>query len=161
MYVEVPIGQRPVTPPAEKLCAAPASLLHTWRLLVTNGHPSPLVKPRFRRRNQPILRQSSRAARCADPRRFTRRVGRIPDSVPIHYSDPNADVPPGVDFLDDKHIRAWVAACELNKPWRVPMRLRFAELVATLSPRSRVLELGSGPGLLGVHSRPLYQSCEL
>jgi SAM-dependent methyltransferase len=68
--------------------------------------------------------------------------------VLIDYTDPNADVPPGVDFLDAEHVREWVAACEVDKPWRVPMRIRFAELVAGLPPGSRVLELGSGPGLL-------------
>jgi ubiquinone/menaquinone biosynthesis C-methylase UbiE len=68
--------------------------------------------------------------------------------VPIHYPDPSADVPPGVDFLDAAQVHTWVAACEVDKPWRRPMRIRFAELVATLPPRSRVLELGSGPGLL-------------
>jgi trans-aconitate methyltransferase len=68
--------------------------------------------------------------------------------VPIQYTDPDADVPPGVDFLDAEQVHAWVRACELDKPWRLPMRSRFAELVATLPPRSRVLELGSGPGLL-------------
>lgn len=68
--------------------------------------------------------------------------------MPIHYTDPNADVPPGVDFLDAEQAHTWVAACELDKPWRVPMRRRFAELIATLPPNARVLELGSGPGLL-------------
>ena len=66
----------------------------------------------------------------------------------IHYTDPDADVPPGVDFLDAEHVRDWVAACEVDKPWRLPMRIRFAELLAGLPPGSRVLELGSGPGLL-------------
>ena len=69
-------------------------------------------------------------------------------AMPIQYTDPNADVPPGVDFLDAEQARSWVAACELDKPWRVPMRLRFAELIAALPPNTRVLELGSGPGLL-------------
>jgi SAM-dependent methyltransferase len=53
-----------------------------------------------------------------------------------------------VDFLDAEQARAWVAACERDKPWRQPLRSRFAELVATLAPGSRVLELGAGPGLL-------------
>ena len=66
----------------------------------------------------------------------------------IHYTDPNSDVPPGVDFLDPGQVRDWTAACEVDKPWRVPMRNRFAELVALLPPGSRLLELGSGPGLL-------------
>ena len=68
--------------------------------------------------------------------------------MPIHYTDPNADVPPGVDFLDAEQAHAWVASCELDKPWRLPMRSRFVELIATLPPNARVLELGSGPGLL-------------
>jgi ubiquinone/menaquinone biosynthesis C-methylase UbiE len=67
--------------------------------------------------------------------------------MPIHYKDPTADVPPGVDFLVESEVRTWVAACEVNKPWRMPVRLRFAELIAYL-PGSNVLELGSGPGLL-------------
>ena len=68
--------------------------------------------------------------------------------MPIYYTDPDADVPPGVDFLDAEQAHGWVAACDVEKPWRLPMRIRFAELVATLPPGSRVLELGSGPGLL-------------
>jgi SAM-dependent methyltransferase len=39
-------------------------------------------------------------------------------------------------------------ACERDKPWRVPMRQRFAELLGTLPPGASVLELGSGPGYL-------------
>ena len=68
--------------------------------------------------------------------------------MPIHYTDPSADVPPGIDFLDAEHVRDWIAACELDKPWRLPMRIRFAELVGALPLGSRVLELGAGPGLL-------------
>ena len=68
--------------------------------------------------------------------------------MPIHYTDPSADVPPGVDFLDAEEVREWVAVCEVDKPWRVPMRIRFAELIAMLPAGSRVLEMGSGPGLL-------------
>jgi cyclopropane fatty-acyl-phospholipid synthase-like methyltransferase len=66
----------------------------------------------------------------------------------ISYTDPNADVPPGVDFRNASEVDAWVAACEVDKPWRVPMRRRFATLVSTLPDGTRVLEIGSGPGLL-------------
>jgi hypothetical protein len=52
---------------------------------------------------------------------------------------------------------AWVSACERDKPWRVPMRLRFAELLGRLPPHASILELESGPwdtsGLLRVHAR--------
>jgi ubiquinone/menaquinone biosynthesis C-methylase UbiE len=68
--------------------------------------------------------------------------------MPIHYTDPTQDVPPGVDFQDAAQVAAWVAACEVDKPWRVPMRQRFAELIAALPHGARVLEIGAGPGLL-------------
>jgi SAM-dependent methyltransferase len=68
--------------------------------------------------------------------------------MPIHYTDPRIDVPSGVDFLDAEQARAWVSACEVDKPWRDPMRRRFADLVNALPPGARVLELGSGPGYL-------------
>jgi SAM-dependent methyltransferase len=68
--------------------------------------------------------------------------------MPIHYTDPRSDVPPGVDFLDSKQVNEWVAACEVAKPWRGPMRGRFAELARALPSGARVLELGAGPGYL-------------
>lgn len=68
--------------------------------------------------------------------------------MPIHYTDPSLDVPPGVDFLDADETRAWVEACEVDKPWRVPMRARFASVIGALGSGARVLELGSGPGYL-------------
>ncbi|NOT28369.1 MAG: class I SAM-dependent methyltransferase [Acidobacteria bacterium] len=66
----------------------------------------------------------------------------------IDYTDPNADVPPGVDFLNALEVDAWVAACEVDKPWRVPMRQRFADLLSALPNGATALEIGSGPGLL-------------
>lgn len=69
-------------------------------------------------------------------------------SMPIIYTDPSADVPPGVDFRNPSEVDAWVAACEIDKPWRVPMRRRFAELVGAVPNRAKVLEIGAGPGLL-------------
>ncbi|HUR19215.1 MAG TPA: class I SAM-dependent methyltransferase [Vicinamibacterales bacterium] len=76
--------------------------------------------------------------------------------MPIHYTDPHRDVPPGVDFLDAEQVRVWVSACELDKPWRGPMRRRFAALVGALSSGARVLELGSGPGYL---AESVLESC--
>lgn len=66
----------------------------------------------------------------------------------IHYTDPQLDVPPGVNFLDAEQARVWVEACELDKPWREPMRRLFAEIVSALPSGAKVLELGSGPGYL-------------
>ena len=68
--------------------------------------------------------------------------------MPIVYTDPNTDVPPGVDFLDVAQTDAWVAACERDKPWRIPVRECFVELVSGLADGARILEIGSGPGLL-------------
>jgi ubiquinone/menaquinone biosynthesis C-methylase UbiE len=68
--------------------------------------------------------------------------------MPIEYDDPTLDVPAGVDFLDAAETAAWVAACEVDKPWRSPMREQFASLIAELPKPARILELGSGPGLL-------------
>lgn len=66
----------------------------------------------------------------------------------IQYTDPTLDVPPGVDFLDAEQVQKWVLECEVNKPWREPMRQRFSDLVGSLPNGARVLELGSGPGYL-------------
>ncbi len=76
--------------------------------------------------------------------------------MPIQYDDPSLDVPPGVDFLDAAQTAAWVAACEVDKPWRVPVRERFAALIAELPSSARILELGSGPGLL---AETILESC--
>jgi ubiquinone/menaquinone biosynthesis C-methylase UbiE len=66
----------------------------------------------------------------------------------IHYTDPEADVPSPIDFCSEADASAWVAAADKDRPWRSSLRLRFAELIGAFPPRSRVLELGSGPGLL-------------
>jgi SAM-dependent methyltransferase len=76
--------------------------------------------------------------------------------MPICYTDPQADVPPGVDFLDAEQVRAWVSACETDKPWRDPVRRRFADQVRALPPGANVLELGSGPGYL---AQSVLESC--
>ena len=76
--------------------------------------------------------------------------------MPIHYTDPRIDVPPGVNFLDAGQASAWVAACEVDKPWRDPMRRRFADVVGALPNGARVLELGAGPGYL---AESVLESC--
>lgn len=76
--------------------------------------------------------------------------------MPIHYTDPTLDVPPGVDFLDPAAVESWIAACETDKPWRVPMRSLFVELLQELPEGAHVLELGSGPGLL---AEAVLQGC--
>ena len=76
--------------------------------------------------------------------------------MPIHYTDPYLDVPPGVNFLDAGQVSGWVAACEVDKPWRDPMRECFADLVGALPQGAQVLELGSGPGYL---AQAVLQHC--
>jgi len=76
--------------------------------------------------------------------------------MPIHYTDPTLDVPPGVDFLDRTQTEAWIAACEVDKPWRVPMRQLFVEFASALPAGAPILELGSGPGLL---AEAVLQGC--
>ena len=89
-------------------------------------------------------------------------TGGCPNQLmPIHYTDPDADVPPGVDFLDAEQVLTWVSACERGKPWRVPMRQHFAELLGKLPPGASVLELGSGPGYLAECPRTLSERGEL
>ena len=58
------------------------------------------------------------------------------------------DVPYGDDWQSAAEVAAWVEAADLKRPWRVQIRERIAEHVAALPPAARVLELGSGPGLL-------------
>lgn len=72
------------------------------------------------------------------------------------YTDPSLDVPPGVDFLDPAQVETWVAASEVDKPWRMPMRDLFVRLIQDLPAGAHVLEVGSGPGLL---AQAILASC--
>lgn len=65
------------------------------------------------------------------------------------------DVPPGVDFHDPDAATRWVAEAEVKRPWRNELFNHIAAIVAHRVARSagcgpRVLELGSGPGLLAL-----------
>ena len=57
------------------------------------------------------------------------------------------DVPSPIDLRDPADARAWARDADTRRPWREPVRNAIAELV-NASPARRVLELGSGPGLL-------------
>lgn len=54
----------------------------------------------------------------------------------------------GEDWDSVAEVAAWAEAADRKRPWRSEIRDRFAEIVATLRPGARVLELGSGPGFL-------------
>jgi SAM-dependent methyltransferase len=95
--------------------------------------------------------------RMAESGRDTGEQSREPPGKPrivpisprmIHYDDPEADVLSPIDFRSEADAHAWVAAADRDRPWRDPLRLRFAELIGSLPSGSSVLELGSGPGLL-------------
>jgi cyclopropane fatty-acyl-phospholipid synthase-like methyltransferase len=58
------------------------------------------------------------------------------------------DVPYGNDWDSAAEAAAYGEAADQARPWRSKIRDHIAARVATLAPRARVLELGSGPGLL-------------
>ena len=58
------------------------------------------------------------------------------------------DVPYGNDWDSATEAAAYGDAADKARPWRSEIRDHIAARVATLAPRARVLELGSGPGLL-------------
>ena len=58
------------------------------------------------------------------------------------------DVPYGNDWDSIEETAAYGASADRTRPWRSAIRERFAEHIAALPAGARVLELGSGPGLL-------------
>jgi SAM-dependent methyltransferase len=58
------------------------------------------------------------------------------------------DVPYGNDWDSVAEAAAYGDAADQKRPWRSEIRDHIAARVVTLRPRARVLELGSGPGLL-------------
>jgi len=64
---------------------------------------------------------------------------------------PEQDVPSTEHLETAEGARAWAASAEQRRPARAQFRALIAERLAALAPGSRVLELGSGPGLLAEH----------
>jgi SAM-dependent methyltransferase len=58
------------------------------------------------------------------------------------------DVPYGDDWDSAAEVAAWAEAADRKRPWRPQIRDYIADRVTLLPPRARVLELGSGPGVL-------------
>lgn len=58
------------------------------------------------------------------------------------------DVPYGNDWDSATEAAAYGEAADQERPWRSRIRDHIAARVATVAPSGRVLELGSGPGLL-------------
>jgi len=58
------------------------------------------------------------------------------------------DVPYGNDWDSAEEAAAYAEAADRARPWRAQIREHIAARVAALTAPARVLELGSGPGLL-------------
>jgi phospholipid N-methyltransferase len=61
---------------------------------------------------------------------------------------PQQDVPYGNNWDSVAEAAAYGETADRARPWRSQIRDHIANRVATLVPSARVLELGSGPGLL-------------
>src|SRR5215472_4340227 len=66
------------------------------------------------------------------------------------------DVPYGDDWDSAAVVAGWAEMADQRRPWRSQVRDHIAGIVATLPPRARVLELGSGPGFL---ARRVLERC--
>jgi SAM-dependent methyltransferase len=61
----------------------------------------------------------------------------------------NGDVLTTVDHRDEETARRWAVESAVGKPYRPRFRAEFARILAERGPApQRILELGSGPGLL-------------
>lgn len=59
------------------------------------------------------------------------------------------DVPSGIDLRVEAVAQQWAVEADVKRPWRAELRTAIAERLARHQRESlRVLELGSGPGLL-------------
>ena len=67
-------------------------------------------------------------------------------------ADEEQDVPYTEDLQDLEGARAWVESADVKRPERAQMRTLIVARLRSLVPGARVLELGSGPGLLAEHA---------
>ena len=58
------------------------------------------------------------------------------------------DIPYGDDWQNVTNVATWIDAADRTRPWRALLRERIAAQVGARRPGARILELGSGPGLL-------------
>ncbi len=61
------------------------------------------------------------------------------------------DVPYTEDLQSPEGAKAWADKAERRRPVRAQIRQAIGERLESLAPGSRILELGSGPGLLAEH----------
>ena len=63
--------------------------------------------------------------------------------------DDDADLPYGENFHDEAEAAAWADAAARKRPWRTTIFDHFVTAVTRSTAQApRILELGSGPGLL-------------
>jgi SAM-dependent methyltransferase len=73
--------------------------------------------------------------------------------------DISGDVPSPIDLRDPGDAHTWAREADAKRPWRAQFRDAIAEIVrASDPPARRVLELGSGPGLL---AERILRSCTI
>lgn len=63
-------------------------------------------------------------------------------------SSTDEDVPYSEDLQRPSDAQAWVEAADRKRPFRIHIRRAIVDRLRLLAPGARVLELGSGPGLL-------------
>jgi SAM-dependent methyltransferase len=66
------------------------------------------------------------------------------------------DVPYGNNWDSAAEVAVYAEESDRVRPWRVEVRDHIARRVSALPPRTRILELGSGPGLL---ARRVLETC--
>lgn len=63
-------------------------------------------------------------------------------------STDEGDIPYSEDLQRPSEARAWAEAADRKRPFRIHIRRAILDRLDALGPGARVLELGSGPGLL-------------
>jgi SAM-dependent methyltransferase len=66
------------------------------------------------------------------------------------------DVPYGDDWDSATNVAAWAEAADQKRPWRSQIRDHIADRIAELPQNTRVLDLGSGPGVL---AQRVFERC--
>lgn len=74
-----------------------------------------------------------------------------------------SDVPSPIDLRDPGDAHTWALEADAKRPWRAQVRDAFAEALGAVdppagSPALRILELGSGPGLL---AERILRTCDV
>lgn len=81
----------------------------------------------------------------------------VDDAGEAKLCDGEADVPSPIDLRDEQTAIAWANEADAKRPWRREVRRLIAGAIRDeLSEPRRILELGSGPGLL---AQTILETC--